>query len=56
MGLNETSRRDIVQYRIERAFYSDKFNLTEEQIASKMKPTEDFVKIVTQLAREKIGI
>ena len=35
--------------------YSDKFNLREEEIIEKIRPTEDFIHTVTQMAKQKIN-
>ena len=36
--------------------YDDRFGLTEEEVTSKIQPTEDFINVVTQLAKQKIGL
>lgn len=36
--------------------YSDRFNLTEEEIVPKIEPTEQFVVTVTELAKNKLGL
>lgn len=34
--------------------YSDRFGLTNDDVVPKIKPTEDFVKCISELAREKV--
>lgn len=36
--------------------YSDRFGLTEDEVISKIQPTEEFVIKVTELARQKLGL
>ena len=36
--------------------YSDRFDLTEEDVVPNIQPTEDFIVKVTDLAKEKLGI
>ena len=36
--------------------YSDRFDLTEEDVVPNIKPTQDFIIKVTNLAKEKIGL
>ena len=37
-------------------YYSDRFDLTEEDVVPNIKPTQDFIIKVTNLAKEKIGL
>ena len=36
--------------------YSDRFDLTEEDVTPNIQPTEDFVVKVSDLAKEKLGL
>lgn len=36
--------------------YSDSFGLTEEDVVPKIQPTEAFIKEVTSMAKEKLGL
>lgn len=36
--------------------YSDRFDLTEEDVVPNIQPTEDFVVLVTNLAKEKMNL
>ena len=36
--------------------YSDRFDLTEEDVVPNIKPTQDFIIKVTNLAKEKIEL
>lgn len=36
--------------------YSDRFDLTEEDVVPNIQPTQDFIIKVTNLAKEKIGL
>ena len=36
--------------------YGDKFGLTEEDVVSKIQPTEDFINEVTALAKQKLEL
>jgi uncharacterized protein (UPF0332 family) len=36
--------------------YSDRFDLTEEDVVPKIQPTEDFINLVTKLAKVKLGL
>ena len=36
--------------------YSDRFDLTEEDVVPNIQPTQDFIIKVTDLAKEKIGL
>lgn len=36
--------------------YSDRFDLTEEDVTPNIQPTEDFIKKVTYMAKEKLGL
>ena len=35
--------------------YSDRFGLTEDDVVPKIQPTEDFIKRITSMAKEKLG-
>ena len=36
--------------------YDDKFGLTEVDVIPKIKPTEEFVRVVTEAAKEKVAL
>lgn len=36
--------------------YSDRFDLTEEDVVPNIQPTEDFIKKVTDMAKEQLGL
>jgi len=36
--------------------YSDRFDLTEEDVVPSIQPTEDFIKKVTDMAKEKLDV
>lgn len=36
--------------------YSDRFGLTEEDVVPKIQPTESFIKIISNLAKTKLGL
>lgn len=53
MGLTDENRKDIVTYRIERAFVA--LEQAKGNLEINIQPTEDFIVKVSDMAKEKLS-